>query len=220
MTKSIEKKVLSEHIKEQIMEAIFEGEFKPGERLVESVLARHYGVSHAPIREALKSLHALRLVDLQPYKGAIIRGHTKEDMKEFFVVRSCLEGLAGRIAARASTQEDIDDLQSILDAMIRAAREGDLQKRVEMNENFHKRLIAASRNSLLIETTTNLRLNSWTKFTASHSRLSPVQIARRHQVYIDLLKARNADGLEQAIKNHIRETFQSLSLDFLPNYDE
>jgi DNA-binding GntR family transcriptional regulator len=219
MTKEIEKKVLSEHIKEQIMEAILKGELKPGERLVENVLARQYGVSHAPVREAIKSLHTLHLVDLKPYKGAVIRQYTMEDMKEFFVVRSCLEGLAGRIAAKCSRQEDINELQEILDAMILAAKKGDEDKRIEMNELFHKRLIAASRNNLLIETTANLRLNSWSRFTGSHSRIKPEPIARRHQVFIDLLKAHNAEGLEQAVKDHIRESFESLHLDSLPDYD-
>jgi DNA-binding GntR family transcriptional regulator len=219
MIKAIEKKVLSEYIKEQIMEAILNGELKPGERLVESVLARQYGVSHAPVREAIKSLHVLRMVDLKPYKGAVIRQYTMEDMKEFFVVRSCLEGLAGRIAARCSTEEDINELQRILDEMILAAKAGDYGKRVEMNELFHKRLIAASKNKLLIETTANLRINSWSKFTGSHSRIKPEPITRRHQIFIDLLKARDAEGLEQAIKSHIRESFESLYLDSLPDYD-
>jgi DNA-binding GntR family transcriptional regulator len=213
---NIERKVLSEQIKEQLMEAILDGELKPGDRLIENVLARRYGVSHAPIREALKSLSVLRLVDLQPYKGAVVRKYTKEDLKEFFVVRSCLEGLAGRLAAACSTQADIEELQSILDKMILAAVKGDNTKRLEMNELFHKRLMAASRNNLLIETTANLRLNGWSRVSVNHSQSDPEHLAKRHQIFIDLLQARDAEGLEKAIANHVQETYESFYLDTLP----
>jgi DNA-binding GntR family transcriptional regulator len=216
----IAKKVLGEQIKEQLMETILKGELKPGDRLVEKVLARHYGVSHAPIREALKSLSVLHLVDLQPYKGAVVRKYTKEDLKEFFVVRSCLEGLAGRLAAVNCTQEDIQELQSILDVMILAAKEGNNAKRLEMNELFHKRLISASRNNLLIETTINLRLNGWSRVTGSHSQSDPEHLATRHKIFIELLKNHDAEGLEKAIIHHIEESYESFYVNTLPNYDE
>jgi DNA-binding GntR family transcriptional regulator len=216
----IEKKVLGEQIKEQLMEAILNKELKPGDRLVEKVLAQRYGVSHAPIREALKSLSVLHMVDLQPYKGAVVRKYTKEDLKEFFVVRSCLEGLAGRLAAEFCTQDDIEELQTILNEMILAAREGNNAKRLEMNELFHKRMISASRNNLLIETTANLRLNGWSRIIGSHSHSVPEQWAARHQIFIDLMIAHDSEGLEKAIKNHIQETCELFYVDTLPNYDE
>jgi DNA-binding GntR family transcriptional regulator len=214
---NIERKVLSEQIKEQLMEAILNGELKPGDRLIEKVLARRYGVSHAPIREALKSLSALHLVDLQPYKGAVVRKYTKDDLKEFFVVRSCLEGLAGRLAAKHSTQADIEELRIILDKMILAAQERDNPKRLEMNELFHKRLIAASKNNLLIETTANLRLNGWSRVTGSHSHSDPEHLTKRHQIFLDLLQAHDEEGLEKAIANHVQESYELFYFDTLPN---
>lgn len=216
----VEKKVLSEQVKEQILAAILSGEFRPGERLVESALAKRYGVSQAPVREALKSLQSMHLVQMEPYKGTVVRKFTKKDLEEFFVVRSALEGLAGRLAATNATEEDIAELQQILDDMVRAAQNGESETRFELNTRFHRKLIEASKNSLLIETAETLRLNSWSKVTGSHSRMDPENITTRHSEFIKLLKARDAEGMEACMIKHVQQSLDNFRPDGLLLYEE
>lgn len=216
----VAKRVLSEQVKEQVMNDILNGVLKPGERLVEASLAKKYGVSQAPVREALKSLEALHLVRIEPYKGTIVRKFTKKDIEEFFVVRSVLEGLAGRIAAKACTEADIDELEQILNAMAQAARDGNDDRRLDLNAKFHKRLIESSKNSLLIETAENLRLSSWSRVTGSHSRMDPEYIALRHRQFIDLLKARDEEGMERSMIRHVQQSLESFYMEDFPLGEE
>lgn len=216
----VKKQVLGEQIKEAIMNDIFEGRLKPEERLVESALAKKYGVSQAPVREALKILQSLHLVETKPYTGTVVRQFTKKDMEEFFVVRSALEGLAGRLAAVNCTDDDIDELQHILDEMFQAVKDNDHERRIELNSLFHAKLIRTSKNRLLIETSENLRLHSWSRVTGGHTRMSPKRLAERHQIFIDLLKARDAEGMEQAMIKHTRQSLDYFTMDTFPHNKE
>lgn len=216
----LKKQALGEQIKEKIMDDILENRLKPGERLVESALAKKYGVSQAPVREALRALQALRLVRSEPYTGTVVRKFTRKDLEEFFVVRSAIEGLAGRLAATHCTDADVAELQRILDDMIKAQKKKDYARRMEMNTAFHSKLIAISANSLLIETAENLRASSWSKVTGTHTRMDPQQLVGRHQVFIDLLKKRDADGLEKAMVNHIRDSMEFFFMESFPHNPE
>src|SRR5699024_9343417 len=79
-----------------LRKAILKGEFKAGERLVQTELAERIGVSRMPIREALRTLEIEGLVKLEPHKGAVVREISKEDITEIYELRSILEPLALR----------------------------------------------------------------------------------------------------------------------------
>ena len=113
--KVLQKKVLSEQIREQLMESIVNGDIKPGTKLVENTLAKEFGVSQAPVREALKSLESLGLVLVEPYKGTTVKKFGIETMQEYFVVRSELEGLAARLACQNITEEELHELELLLE---------------------------------------------------------------------------------------------------------
>src|SRR5688572_24294756 len=97
---SVARTVLREQIKEILLERILRGELEPGERLVETRLARELGTSQAPVREALRDLQLLRLVESEPFRGARVRAVDDEHLLPVFPVRMALEELAAREAAR------------------------------------------------------------------------------------------------------------------------
>lgn len=213
----LQKKVLSEQIREQLMESILNGEIKPGQKLVENTVAKEFGVSQAPVREAFKSLEALGLVSVEPYKGTTVKEFGYETMHEYFVVRSALEGLAGRLAAENITKEELEELEILLADMIEAAKAGDYMKRSEINQLFHNAIIEASHNSLLINVCKNVRLGSWSRITSKYTTLDADFMAVRHKDMIDFLRAGDADGIENALHQHIEDSFESFSADFYKN---
>jgi DNA-binding GntR family transcriptional regulator len=98
--KSIARTVLREQIKDLVLERIVSGHYAPGERLVETRLAREFGTSQAPVREALRSLELLRFVESEPFRGARVREVSVAELIEVYPVRSALEEVAAREAAR------------------------------------------------------------------------------------------------------------------------
>src|ERR1700722_9847438 len=89
---------LTEKVFVRLMEAIEKGELPPGSRIREAVLARQFGISRGPLREALRRLEGRKLVQHSRNLGVSVRSLSLEDMIEVFQVREALEGTACRLA--------------------------------------------------------------------------------------------------------------------------
>ena len=88
---------------EAITDGVKDGRYAPGQRLVEADLTAELGVSRGPLREALGRLAAEGVLELEPYRGAVVRRLTREDVEDLFSVREVLEGEAARLAASTWT---------------------------------------------------------------------------------------------------------------------
>ena len=93
---------LREQIREHIVEGIVSGRWKPGERIVERRIATELEVSQTPVREALRELESLRLIESAPNKGVRVRNLTAADLEESYPVRAGLEQIAAELAAGAA----------------------------------------------------------------------------------------------------------------------
>jgi DNA-binding GntR family transcriptional regulator len=131
-----------------ILDAIDLGLYVPGDRLVESELADRFGVSRTPIREALQRLETQSLLT-RDGRSLIVASLNHNQLSELYVVRANLEGLAARLAAKHSTEEEV----SVLFAMIEADRLiiNDSAKLSRANRRFHEQIHRASHNMFLIK---------------------------------------------------------------------
>src|SRR6478672_10171256 len=93
--------ILSAQVKDRLLQWILEGELPPGSRIIETRVARQLGTSQAPVREALRDLATLGLVEMHPFRGARVREPAAEELIEAMEVRGELEAIAARQAARA-----------------------------------------------------------------------------------------------------------------------
>src|SRR3954469_8739852 len=99
--------LLRDAIKERIVERILDGAYGPGERIVESAVAAEFGVSQAPVREALRDLEAMRFVESQPHRGARVREVTTDELVQIYPARAAPEGGRGREAAPRITEDEL-----------------------------------------------------------------------------------------------------------------
>ncbi|HOV93278.1 MAG TPA: GntR family transcriptional regulator [Spirochaetales bacterium] len=205
-TKRLKRTVLSEQIKEQLMEDIFHKKYKEGDRIVESALARELGVSQASVREALRSLIAMGFLENEPFKGITVRLFTAQDLMEVITVRVALETLAGQLAVKRITDAEIDELQKIVAEMIQASERGDVEQRIHFNILFHEKLVEASGNKLLVQLYRYMRFGNWSLLTGHLSEMDPVEISSRHRLLLDALRSRDPDKATNAIRNHIEST--------------
>jgi len=197
--------VLSEQVKEYIVESILSGELKPGDRIRESVLARQLGVSQAPVREAVRDLVLLGFLETEPFKGTSVRSFTPAELYEVYSVRAALEALAARTAASRLDEADVQALRDILDMMIKAAQEQDAELMIRLDNNFHETIMQVSGNKLLYQLWQTLQFGYWTIVTTRMSNYDLEYLANRHEELLEALKTREPKKAAQAMRRHIEE---------------
>ena len=131
-----------------LIEAIDMGEFRPGDRLVESDLAERFGVSRTPIREALQRLETQQLLS-RDGRSLIVASLDHNQLAELYVVRAELEGLAARLAAKHASDEEV----RVLRDMVEEDRSllNDPAALARANRRFHRQLHLASHNRFLVQ---------------------------------------------------------------------
>jgi DNA-binding GntR family transcriptional regulator len=201
----VARNVLSDQVKDRILQWILEGELAPGSRIIETRVARELGVSQAPVREALRDLATLGVVEMKPYRGASVRQPSKTDLVEAMEVRAVLEALAARQAATRISQEDLDQLRLLIEEMHQLAEAGDAHGHALNNTAFHGTVVEASGNQTLARTWSMLEPYARTYVTAMVPGTDLVWLGDRHSGILDALVARDPDAAAEAMRTHARE---------------
>ncbi|MEO1222197.1 MAG: GntR family transcriptional regulator, partial [Pseudomonadota bacterium] len=182
----IQRVILSEQVKEELLDDIMAGRYKPGDRLVESQIAKRMGISQSPVREALRDMVAMRFVEVEPHKGARVRKIDQREVLEIYPVRAALEELAGQLAV-AHAADYLDDLERAIERMTKAFAAGDVRTLAHWDVVFHRTILEASGNQILIETWKSLMIEARTFVTLNNliSRAPEIDLAGRHYPIID-----------------------------------
>jgi len=198
----IVRNVLSDQVKDYLLTAILAGEFPPGSRIIETRVARHLGVSQGPVREALRDLEALGLIDTTPYQGARVRQPHKAELLEAYDLRAMLESFGARLAIPRLSDADLLDLEGFVSAMQEAARAGDENEQARVDVAFHSRIVALSGNQVLQRLWRFLEPVSRTHITYILPGVDADRISGLHVPILAALRARDAVSAEQAIHDH------------------
>jgi DNA-binding GntR family transcriptional regulator len=190
-----------------VLEAIDQGEFRPGDRLVESDLAERFGVSRTPIREALQRLET-QAVLARDGRSLVVSSLDHDQLGELYVVRAELEGLAARLAAQHAGPEEI----RVLREMIRKDRE--LVDRPEAlsraNKRFHRQIHLASHNRYLIQQLEMVHRSM--ALVAGTSLAVPGRggaALDEHEAIVDAIEARDGEAADSAIREHISRALET-----------
>ncbi len=201
----VARNVLSEQVKDRILQWILEGELAPGSRIIETRVAKELGVSQAPVREALRDLTTLGLVEMKPYRGASVRQPSKADLVEAMEVRGELEALAARSAAERMTEECLDELRRLIGEMHELAEKGDAHAHAVKNTQFHETVLRASGNKTLHRTWSMLEPYARTYVTAMVPGMDLVWLGDRHKDILEALEAGDPDEAAKTMRHHARE---------------
>jgi DNA-binding GntR family transcriptional regulator len=199
---ALSRMVLSDQVKDRLLEAILDGRYPPGARIVETRVAREFGTSQAPVREALRDLEALGLVETAAFRGARVRHPSADELLEAFVVRTVLESLAARLAVERMTDADVERLAGSLGEMRRAARAGDAHAEAMADALFHGRIVEVSGNAMLKRVWQQLEPFSRTYMTLVAPGADRHLIADMHQPILDALRGRDAGRAADALDHH------------------
>jgi DNA-binding GntR family transcriptional regulator len=204
-TDPLRRSVLADQVKEWLLEAILNGSYPPDSRIVETAVARELGTSQAPVREALRGLEALGIVEIAPFRGARVRQLEAAELLEAYVVRSTIEVLGARLAMARMTDEDIAGLLAIGDQMARTAATGDGRALAVVDASLHERIMELAGNRTLLRVWQSLEPLSRTYITLVGPGSDPQWSAALHDPIFDAIRARDADGVVRAIETHFEE---------------
>jgi DNA-binding GntR family transcriptional regulator len=205
VSENLDKGVLSERVKDRILQWILEGELAPGSRIVETRIARDLGTSQTPVREALRDLATLGFVEIEPYRGSRVRRPSKRELVDAIVVRAELEALAGRLAAEHRTEQCLDDLETLYDEMHEAAERGDAHDHALINTRFHARIIEAAGNSSLGRLWAMLEPFGRTYVTASAEGIDLFWLGDRHRAILDAIRDQDPERAAETSRMHAVE---------------
>jgi DNA-binding GntR family transcriptional regulator len=191
-----------------ILEAIDAGVYKPGDRLVESELADRLGVSRTPVREALQRLETQSMLT-RDGRSLIVASLDHNQLADLYAVRTELEGLAARLAARHATDEELRVLRGMV-SDDRALVGGDPRVMSRANRRFHKQIHLASHNRFLIQQLDlvhrSMALMATTSFAAEgRDALAMVE----HDRIVAALEARNPEAAYTALRTHISKAYET-----------
>ena len=190
-----------------ILSAIDNGTYRPGDRLVESELAERFGVSRTPVREALQRLETQSMLK-RDGRSLIVATLDHNQLAELYTVRTELEALAARLAARHATPEEI----RVLIGMVEEDRTnlGDPQTLARANRRFHHQIHLASHNRFLVQQLNlvhrSMALMATTSFAAEGR--DEVALAEHDQI-VRAIEAHDGDAAYQALKSHISKAFET-----------
>lgn len=191
-------------IAETLVEQVFSGEYRNGERLDEHRLADHFRVSRTPIREALQVLVASGIAEQIPRRGVFVRQPGPVELLEMFETMAELEAACGRFAATRISDADLQQLVGANRACQQAIEEQDHARYYAENEVFHQTIYKGSANSYLEKQTLQLqnRLKPYRKIQLRfRGRLT--QSMAEHELIVAALQEGDADKASDALRRHV-----------------
>lgn len=202
-------RTLTEQAADAIRSRIINGDFQLGEALSEITLATDLGVSKTPIREAFLQLKNEGLVDIQPQRGTFVFQMSGEQIGQLASFRELLEAEALRIAMRQNPEGLGDTLSQLVPLMTDSVERGDYRRYRQLDNIFHKQIIAASRNPFLEAAYQGIAF----RVQALRNRLSlePEFNRRSQDEHREILKLVGAGQAEEAVAKlaeHVRNTSQ------------
>jgi DNA-binding GntR family transcriptional regulator len=207
----VSRSVLADQVRDRLLEAILSGRYPPDSPIVQTQVARELGTSQAPVREALRALEAIGIVEISPFRGARVRRPERREILEAYAVRSALEMLAARLAVPRMRDADIAELLGYGEAMAAAARSGDGQAVAEADARLHGRIVEIADNLTLLETWRGLQPYSRTYISLVVPGADPAWSAGLHAAILAALRRRDADGVARALERHFSEASENMA---------
>lgn len=199
---SIERSVLADQVKDRLLQDILSGRYPPDSRIVETRVARELGTSQAPVREALRGLEALGVVEILAFRGARVRRPSTPELLEAYAVRAELETLGARLGVPQMTDQDLAELESLWNAIEWAAAGNDRHEVARQDAAFHERMLRMAHNTTLLRVWLSMEPFSRTYLTLVGPNTDAAWTAGLHGDILVALRARDVAAVEGALRDH------------------
>jgi DNA-binding GntR family transcriptional regulator len=190
-----------------ITDRIVRGDLPPGTRLVEERLAADFGISRPPIRESFRVLEREGLVTISPRRGVWVRRFTPEEVRDIYLCRAVLRGLAARLAAQHMTAHMLQELELALAVMERSAASGDVAQYQHDVSQFNALVVQFSDNlplqELLRTLTLRARVLSFTALSFPERLQASLAL---HQAMLEAFRRGDSEAAERCSKQTLEQS--------------
>jgi DNA-binding GntR family transcriptional regulator len=189
-------------IRDALIAKILSGELPSGARLKDNEVAKMFGTSATPVREALRELEKYGLVEILPYRGCQVKRLDAQEISDIYEVRIALEELAVRRCAEHASEEQLQALEALADEYEATLLDGDMRRAVETGGDFHSLLVEVSGNLMLTEIHRELhnRILLTRHIDPLPGRLTG---AGDHRAIVEALRRHDADKAATLLARHI-----------------
>ena len=192
---------ISIRIRNVLLERILAGHYRAGERLVELQLAREFGSSQAPVREALRALEQAGLVTIRPRRGSFVSDYHARTQHEIYLVRGALEEAAVRLAM-PRLKGELSVLAGHLQGMREAAQANDIEREVHHSLAFHRVIMQAAGNELLLRMWESLHVEIHSRKTLLQPNMDLFAVAESHKPILDAIVAGDVELACRLSRDH------------------
>lgn len=193
-----------EEIHATLRQRILNDGYYPGQKLSENALAKEFGCSRTPVREALKRLEHENLTEVRPQSGTYVRVLSGKDEAELLEVRAYLEGLAFRLAVDRADEAKVAELESIMGEMDEAVASSpiDMARYAELHYRFHRGIVMLAGSDLLALSFERLNLRATHMFLRNMNAESAARTQDEHRRILRHLEERDPRG-EKFVIDHL-----------------
>ncbi len=230
--KPIKTKKIYEEIVEQIKQLMAGGELKPGDKLLpERELAERLKVSRASVREAIRALEMMGFMEIRPGDGTFVRDTNTDDiiqplamflavektsLLEMFSIRMIFETATARMAAEQASEEEVGQIKTALERMIKSLNVQDSERGEEYDTAFHYAVAEATHNGLLIRLFRTISEDFSRAVSTARRQLytdahNPQKIIDQHRRIFEAIKSHNPDMAAQAMLEHLTYAEQEMT---------
>lgn len=202
---------VANYVLQSIREAIMEGKYASGDKLDQRTLADEFGVSLIPVREALRQLEAEGLVKSYPHRGAFVAELSIDELKEIYLIRASLEGLATQLAVLNLSSRGLDRLGELIDEMEQATIDEDFDRLLDLNREFHFSIYEAAEKPLLLQLVSSLWDRS-TLYRRLYTYLAEraTQALEEHKAIYAACTAGDAEAASNAVRVNVNQTVEGI----------
>lgn len=193
----------SEHVYRRMRDAIQQGEFKPGRRVMEIEVAEWLNVSRTPVRDAIRRLEAEGMLEHAPRNGLVVARLDRQAVMELYVMRETLEGTAARLCARHASDMEILDLAELIERERQI--QGDPEAIARHNGRFHAAIHRGAHNRYLEKSLATVNDSMWLLGRPLMLLPHRAQAALdEHARIFEAIQRRDPDAAEEAARQHVR----------------
>lgn len=191
-----------------LRKAIVNGAIHPGTRLTEVEVSRKMSVSRTPVREAFRKLESENLLIRAPGGKFVVANPDEEEIREIYLVRSVLEGLAAKIAASKIDTNHVRELKAAIKRMEAGIGRNQIKMVIDSNLEFHQRIVQIGHNSILTQTLNRLwdTIQIWSARSLENRSWTQKSV-KEHKEIINALENGDGEMAENLVRNHIEHAW-------------
>ncbi|WP_456274511.1 GntR family transcriptional regulator [Bacillus sp. AK031] len=194
---------LKDEVKQNLRDEIIKNKLKPGDRIVETEVAKKFGISQVPVREALRGLEEEGLIKTVKYKGAFVTEINPVEMYHIFSLRAEIEMNAIEIILPTLTKKDIGELYDIVEKMKYGKHDYAVQSELDME--FHRTIIEMSKVDVYMRIWTMLtsHIRRYITILNPQVQILPEEVYQYHFDLVKMLEQKDVEKSKEAFKGHI-----------------